>query len=81
VVYLGFGGAHPRRPRCDPHPIDHEQPRKYGGLEGYGLTITGRVALPAIETTHTVHYLRTERERMGHAPADSATATEGLGRH
>ncbi|MCW2582437.1 MAG: bifunctional 3,4-dihydroxy-2-butanone 4-phosphate synthase/GTP cyclohydrolase protein, partial [Klenkia sp.] len=33
---------------------------------GYGLTITGRVALPTPETTHNVRYLRTKRERMGH---------------
>ncbi len=42
-------------------------PAKYGGLEGYGLTITGRVHLPTVETPHNVRYLRTKRERMGHA--------------
>jgi len=42
-------------------------PGKYGGLDGYGLTITGRVALPAVETPHNVRYLRTKRDRMGHA--------------
>ena len=42
-------------------------PAKYGGLEGYGLTITGRVHLPTAETPHNVRYLRTKRERMGHA--------------
>jgi 3,4-dihydroxy 2-butanone 4-phosphate synthase/GTP cyclohydrolase II len=41
-------------------------PAKFGGLEGYGLTITGRVALPALETVHNVRYLRTKRDRMGH---------------
>jgi 3,4-dihydroxy 2-butanone 4-phosphate synthase/GTP cyclohydrolase II len=41
-------------------------PAKFGGLEGYGLTITGRVALPVVETPHNVRYLRTKRERMGH---------------
>ncbi len=41
-------------------------PAKYGGLEGYGLQITSRVALPTIETPHNVRYLRTKRERMGH---------------
>ncbi|QNG36580.1 bifunctional 3,4-dihydroxy-2-butanone-4-phosphate synthase/GTP cyclohydrolase II [Geodermatophilaceae bacterium NBWT11] len=41
-------------------------PAKYGGLDGYGLTITGRVALPTVETAHNVRYLRTKRERMGH---------------
>jgi 3,4-dihydroxy 2-butanone 4-phosphate synthase/GTP cyclohydrolase II len=41
-------------------------PAKYGGLEGYGLQITSRVALPTIETPHNVRYLRTKVERMGH---------------
>jgi 3,4-dihydroxy 2-butanone 4-phosphate synthase/GTP cyclohydrolase II len=41
-------------------------PVKYGGLDGYGLTIVGRVALPVVETAHNVRYLRTKRERMGH---------------
>ncbi|GHE09032.1 bifunctional 3,4-dihydroxy-2-butanone-4-phosphate synthase/GTP cyclohydrolase II [Klenkia taihuensis] len=44
-------------------------PAKYGGLEGYGLTITGRVHLPTAETPHNLRYLRTKRERMGHAGA------------
>jgi 3,4-dihydroxy 2-butanone 4-phosphate synthase/GTP cyclohydrolase II len=42
-------------------------PAKYGGLDGYGLTITGRVHLPTVETPHNLRYLRTKRERMGHA--------------
>ena len=41
-------------------------PAKYGGLQGYGLQITSRIALPTIETPHNVRYLRTKRERMGH---------------
>ena len=41
-------------------------PAKFGGLEGYGLTIVGRVALPVVETPHNVRYLRTKRDRMGH---------------
>ncbi|RBY78774.1 bifunctional 3,4-dihydroxy-2-butanone-4-phosphate synthase/GTP cyclohydrolase II [Geodermatophilus sp. TF02-6] len=41
-------------------------PAKFGGLEGYSLTIVGRVALPAVATPHNVRYLRTKRERMGH---------------
>jgi 3,4-dihydroxy 2-butanone 4-phosphate synthase/GTP cyclohydrolase II len=42
-------------------------PAKYGGLDGYGLTIVGRVSLPTVETPHNVRYLRTKKERMGHA--------------
>jgi 3,4-dihydroxy 2-butanone 4-phosphate synthase/GTP cyclohydrolase II len=41
-------------------------PAKYGGLDGYGLTIVGRVAQPAAVTPHNVRYLRTKRDRMGH---------------
>ncbi|MGY1690288.1 bifunctional 3,4-dihydroxy-2-butanone-4-phosphate synthase/GTP cyclohydrolase II [Geodermatophilus sp. SYSU D00697] len=41
-------------------------PAKFGGLEGYGLSIVGRVALPVVETPHNVRYLRTKRDRMGH---------------
>ncbi|MCU1617416.1 MAG: ribBA2 [Frankiales bacterium] len=41
-------------------------PAKYSGLEGHGLTIVDRVALPVVETPHNVRYLRTKRDRMGH---------------
>ncbi len=41
-------------------------PAKYGGLEGYGLEITGRVPLESIPNPENIHYLRTKRERMGH---------------
>ncbi|GAA0900361.1 bifunctional 3,4-dihydroxy-2-butanone-4-phosphate synthase/GTP cyclohydrolase II [Pseudonocardia zijingensis] len=42
-------------------------PAKYGGLDGYGLHILDRVALPATPTPHNLRYLRTKRDRMGHA--------------
>ena len=45
-------------------------PAKFGGLDGYGLTVVGRVALPAVETPHNVRYLRTKRDRMGHVAGD-----------
>ncbi|WP_067902111.1 bifunctional 3,4-dihydroxy-2-butanone-4-phosphate synthase/GTP cyclohydrolase II [Nocardia vaccinii] len=41
-------------------------PAKYGGLEGYGLELVGRVAVPAAVNPHNLHYLRTKRDRMGH---------------
>jgi 3,4-dihydroxy 2-butanone 4-phosphate synthase/GTP cyclohydrolase II len=41
-------------------------PDKRAGLEGYGLTITGRVALPARAGPDNMRYLRTKRDRMGH---------------
>jgi 3,4-dihydroxy 2-butanone 4-phosphate synthase/GTP cyclohydrolase II len=41
-------------------------PAKRAGLEGYGLTISGRVALPVRAHPENVRYLRTKRDRMGH---------------
>jgi len=41
-------------------------PSKYTGLAGHGLTIVGRVALPSAENPHNVRYLRTKQERLGH---------------
>jgi 3,4-dihydroxy 2-butanone 4-phosphate synthase / GTP cyclohydrolase II len=41
-------------------------PAKYGGLEGYGLTITERVPLLTAPNPENIAYLRTKRERMGH---------------
>jgi 3,4-dihydroxy 2-butanone 4-phosphate synthase/GTP cyclohydrolase II len=41
-------------------------PAKRAGLEGYGLTISGRVPLPVRPHPENVRYLRTKRDRMGH---------------
>ena len=41
-------------------------PAKYRGLDGFGLEIVGRIALPAAENLHNRRYLRTKRDRMGH---------------
>lgn len=41
-------------------------PAKYGGLDGHGLRVVGRVGLPTTPTAHNVRYLRTKQERMGH---------------
>ena len=41
-------------------------PDKRAGLEGYGLRITGRVALPVRAVPENLTYLRTKRDRMGH---------------
>lgn len=41
-------------------------PAKYGGLEGYGLELVGRIGLPTVPSPHNVRYLRTKQERMGH---------------
>jgi 3,4-dihydroxy 2-butanone 4-phosphate synthase/GTP cyclohydrolase II len=46
-------------------------PAKRAGLEGYGLEVLGRVALPVSATTQNLFYLQTKRDRMGHdLPAD-----------
>ena len=41
-------------------------PAKRAGLEGYGLTINGRVALPVSANPENLRYLTTKRDRMGH---------------
>lgn len=41
-------------------------PSKFGGLEGFGLEITGRVSLPVVPNEHNERYLRTKKEQMGH---------------
>ncbi len=41
-------------------------PTKFGGLEGFGLEITGRVPLESAPNPENLEYLRTKRERMGH---------------
>ena len=48
-------------------------PDKRAGLEGYGLTITGRVPLPVRASPQNLHYLRTKRDRMGHDLPDLDT--------
>jgi 3,4-dihydroxy 2-butanone 4-phosphate synthase/GTP cyclohydrolase II len=41
-------------------------PRKIIGLEGYGLEVTGRVAMPAACNSHNMNYLLTKKEKLGH---------------
>ena len=41
-------------------------PAKRAGLEGYGLSIIGRVSLPAHVNPENLRYLTTKRDRMGH---------------
>src|SRR5436190_22757584 len=41
-------------------------PAKRAGLEGYGLRITERVALPTSPNPENLRYLLTKRDRMGH---------------
>ena len=41
-------------------------PSKRAGLEGYDLSIVGRVPLPVRVTADNLRYLTTKRDRMGH---------------
>ena len=41
-------------------------PAKRAGLEGYGLSVVGRVPLPVRPHPENLRYLRTKRDRMGH---------------
>ncbi|HLD34654.1 MAG TPA: bifunctional 3,4-dihydroxy-2-butanone-4-phosphate synthase/GTP cyclohydrolase II, partial [Patescibacteria group bacterium] len=41
-------------------------PKKVIGLEGYGLTITERVALRIEPNKHNAKYLETKSRKMGH---------------
>ncbi|NIL43373.1 bifunctional 3,4-dihydroxy-2-butanone-4-phosphate synthase/GTP cyclohydrolase II [Salinispora arenicola] len=63
-------------------------PAKRAGLEGYGLTVAGRVELPVRPHPENVRYLRTKRDRMGHllefdevieAPMGRAVVGDGIG--
>jgi 3,4-dihydroxy 2-butanone 4-phosphate synthase/GTP cyclohydrolase II len=45
-------------------------PAKRVGLDGYGLTIVDRVALPVRPNAENLRYLRTKRDRMGHELGD-----------
>ena len=46
-------------------------PDKYGGLEGFGLTISERVPIHLPVHPEAERYMKTKRDRMGHLlPAD-----------
>ncbi|GIJ75182.1 bifunctional 3,4-dihydroxy-2-butanone-4-phosphate synthase/GTP cyclohydrolase II [Virgisporangium ochraceum] len=53
-------------------------PAKRAGLEGYGLTITGREPTPVRAHPENVRYLRTKRDRMGHLLDERDLIAEGL---
>ncbi len=41
-------------------------PAKVSGLAGFGLAVTGRVALSSVPTPHNLRYLTVKRDRLGH---------------
>ena len=51
-------------------------PVKYGGLEGYGLNIVGRVSLEVDPNEENIRYLATKRERLGHPLSEDSQETE-----
>lgn len=51
-------------------------PGKYGGLAGFGLTITERVPLHVPVHPEASRYLRTKRDRLGHLIPESHLALE-----
>jgi 3,4-dihydroxy 2-butanone 4-phosphate synthase/GTP cyclohydrolase II len=51
-------------------------PAKRAGLEGYGITVIGRVPLRSQVTAQNRHYLTTKRDRMGHDLPDLADLSE-----
>jgi 3,4-dihydroxy 2-butanone 4-phosphate synthase/GTP cyclohydrolase II len=53
-------------------------PAKRAGLEGYGVTVTGRESLPIRPHPENVRYLRTKRDRMGHLLDELDEVAEGL---
>ena len=53
-------------------------PDKRAGLEGYGLTVLGRVPLPVRAVPENLRYLSTKRDRMGHDLPDLPTRQVGV---
>lgn len=41
-------------------------PRKIVGLEGHGITVVERIALPTPAHSHNAKYLKTKKEKLGH---------------
>jgi 3,4-dihydroxy 2-butanone 4-phosphate synthase/GTP cyclohydrolase II len=55
-------------------------PRKFHGLEGYGLEVVERVPLLVEPNPENVRYLQTKRTRMGHLIAPPTATDWGSGR-
>jgi 3,4-dihydroxy 2-butanone 4-phosphate synthase / GTP cyclohydrolase II len=53
-------------------------PAKRASLEGYGLRVIGREAMPVRAHPENVRYLRTKRDRMGHLLDERDLVAEGL---
>ncbi|HEY9240415.1 MAG TPA: bifunctional 3,4-dihydroxy-2-butanone-4-phosphate synthase/GTP cyclohydrolase II [Streptosporangiaceae bacterium] len=52
-------------------------PAKVSGLTGFGIKVTGRVALPTAATPENLRYLTVKRDRLGHQIDGLPTALNG----
>ncbi|MFM9138870.1 MAG: bifunctional 3,4-dihydroxy-2-butanone-4-phosphate synthase/GTP cyclohydrolase II, partial [Actinomycetota bacterium] len=52
-------------------------PAKYGGIAGYGLSIVERVPLSIEPTPENAAYLKTKQDRMGHVFDESDITKKG----
>jgi 3,4-dihydroxy 2-butanone 4-phosphate synthase/GTP cyclohydrolase II len=41
-------------------------PKKYGGIDGYGLEIVERVPVHTVPTDENIAYLRAKQDKLGH---------------
>jgi len=41
-------------------------PAKYGGLDGYGLSVVERISIPSSVTAENYRYLKAKQEKLGH---------------
>jgi 3,4-dihydroxy 2-butanone 4-phosphate synthase/GTP cyclohydrolase II len=41
-------------------------PKKYGGIDGYGLEIVERVPVHTVPTDENIAYLRAKQNKLGH---------------
>jgi 3,4-dihydroxy 2-butanone 4-phosphate synthase/GTP cyclohydrolase II len=53
-------------------------PAKRAGLEGYGLSVIGQVALPTHANPENLRYLQTKKDRMGHNLDLNGLTVEGF---
>jgi 3,4-dihydroxy 2-butanone 4-phosphate synthase/GTP cyclohydrolase II len=53
-------------------------PAKRAGLEGYGLSVIGQVALPTHANPENLRYLQTKKDRMGHTLDLAGMTVDGI---
>jgi 3,4-dihydroxy 2-butanone 4-phosphate synthase/GTP cyclohydrolase II len=50
-------------------------PAKYGGIAGYGLSVVERVPIVTVSNAENRAYLATKRDRLGHLLDDGGSAS------